>query len=139
MSGDFKYTRSATNSPRLVYILYATGYIRNSMANDSLQQQSMLSRGPEMEGDQRQGARRPLIRRIPAPEAPVPAVAWPTVGVLAGGIAAWCGSSALAVAGLWPWPLSVAINAAAAFALFTVTHEACHRTLSTSAGVNAWL
>jgi fatty acid desaturase len=81
----------------------------------------------------------PTIRRIPAPEEPVPALAWPTVGVFAAAVAIWCTSGALAIAGIWPWPLSVLFNTAAAFALFTVVHEACHRTLSTNAAVNAWL
>jgi fatty acid desaturase len=81
----------------------------------------------------------PDIKRIPNPNEPKPRLAWPTVGVLVGGIAVWAGSTALALAGLWPYPLSVAVNTLATFALFTPLHEACHRTISTSEGVNVWL
>jgi ring-1,2-phenylacetyl-CoA epoxidase subunit PaaE len=81
----------------------------------------------------------PAIKRIPNPEEPRPRLAWPTVGVLVGGVGAWVGSTALALSDAWPWPLSVLVNTLAAFALFTVTHDACHRSISSSEAVNVWL
>lgn len=79
------------------------------------------------------------IERIPSPNEPVPPLAWPTVGLFVGGLALWFGSSALYVSGVWPWPISTALNTIATFLLFTVLHEASHRTISTSEQVNTWL
>ena len=64
------------------------------------------------------------IERILSPDEPVPAVAWPTIGLFVGGLGLWLGSSALYVAGVWPWPISTVLNWFAAFLLFTVAHEA---------------
>jgi len=79
------------------------------------------------------------IRTIPDPREPVPPLAWPTVGVFAGGFAAWIVSTVLAVTETWPWPVSLLVNTIASFALFTVSHEAAHNTISTSPAVNTWL
>lgn len=79
------------------------------------------------------------IRTIPDPAEGVPRVAWPTVLLFAGGAATWLGSTALAVTGTWPWPLSTALSTIASFVLFTVAHEASHATISTSAALNTWL
>ncbi len=79
------------------------------------------------------------IERIPSPDEPVPAVAWPTIGLFVGGLGLWLGSSALYLAGTWPWPISTVLNWFAAFLLFTVAHEASHRTISTSERLNTWL
>ncbi len=78
-------------------------------------------------------------RRIPNPQEPRPHIAWPTVGVLVSAISVWVASSALALTGTWPWAISVVVNTLATFSLFTVVHEACHRSLSTSDAVNVWL
>lgn len=78
------------------------------------------------------------IRRIPDPEEPVPALARPTVALFLGCWALWGVSTALAVTGSWGWGFSVALNAVASFAMFTVSHEASHHTLSTSRGANLW-
>jgi ring-1,2-phenylacetyl-CoA epoxidase subunit PaaE len=59
--------------------------------------------------------------------------------LFAGGIALFAGSTALAVADVWPWPISVALNAIAAYALFTVAHDAAHRSVSSIEAVNTWL
>src|SRR5688572_4731179 len=46
------------------------------------------------------------VRRIPDPGEPVPVLAWPTVLLFAGALGAWVGSTAAALAGVWPWPVS---------------------------------
>lgn len=79
------------------------------------------------------------IRRIPDPEEPVPALARPTLALFVGCWVVWLGSTALALGDVWWWGFSVALNAVAAFAMFTVSHEASHHTLSTSPAVNLWL
>ena len=78
------------------------------------------------------------IRRIPDPEEPVPSLAGPTVALWTGCWALWFASTALAVVGAWWWGFSVAVNAVASFAMFTVSHEASHHTLSTSRAANLW-
>jgi fatty acid desaturase len=79
------------------------------------------------------------IERIPDPAEPLPWLAWPTFGLFVIGLATWFGSSALAIAGVWPWPLSVLLNWLAAYLLFTVAHEAAHHTASTHDGLNRWV
>jgi fatty acid desaturase len=78
------------------------------------------------------------IRRIPDPGEPVPALARPTVALFAGCWALWLTSTGLALSGAWWWGVSVVLNAIACFAIFTVSHEASHHTLSTSPTVNLW-
>ncbi len=79
------------------------------------------------------------IRRIPDPEEPVPALARPTLALFVGCWAVWLASTALALSDAWWWGFSVLVNAAACFAIFTVSHEASHHTASTEPGVNLWL
>ncbi len=78
------------------------------------------------------------IRRIPDPDEPVPVLARPTVALFVVCWATWIGSTALALSGAWPWALGVVVNAIACFAMFTVSHEASHHTLSTARGANLW-
>jgi fatty acid desaturase len=79
------------------------------------------------------------IECIPDPAEPVPLVAWPTLALFVAGLVAWFGSSALAVAELWPWPLSVLVNWAAVYLMFTVAHEASHHAASSNGRLNRWL
>jgi ring-1,2-phenylacetyl-CoA epoxidase subunit PaaE len=79
------------------------------------------------------------IKRIPDPKEPKPNLALPTFVLFIGALMAWCGSTALAATGLWPWPISTIVNAIAAFALFTVVHDAAHSTLSTIRPINVWI
>lgn len=78
-------------------------------------------------------------RRLPRPNEPVPALSLPAAGLLAGGVGLWVGSTAMALARRWPWPLSILLNAFASYMLFTVAHDASHGSLSTSKGVNTAL
>lgn len=80
------------------------------------------------------------IKRIPRPEEPVPRVAWPTLGLLVFGLAAWTATAALHLAGTLPWWAAIAVNGVIGYwAFFTVFHEASHRTASSIEGVNVWL
>jgi fatty acid desaturase len=79
------------------------------------------------------------IKRIPAPDEPVPEVARPTLLLFAAGSGLWAASTAAALTGVWPWPVSTLLNTAAAFLLFTVSHEAAHNTISRHPLVNATL
>lgn len=76
------------------------------------------------------------VRRIPDPQEPRPQVAWPTVALLATGLTIWGGSSALWLAGQWPWWLSTPLNALAAYLLFTAAHEAAHHAAAANGRVN---
>lgn len=78
------------------------------------------------------------VDRIPDPDEPVPALALPATALLIGGIAVWLGATALALTGVWPWALAAALNAIASFALFTVSHDAAHNSISTRPAVNTW-
>lgn len=79
------------------------------------------------------------VRRIPDPAEPVPVLAWPTLLLFAGSATAWAASTALGLADAWPVGLSVAVNAVAAYLLFTVSHDAAHHSASSSRGLNRWL
>ena len=79
------------------------------------------------------------IRRIPNPAEPVPPLAWPTVWLFLGGVGLWIGSSAAYVEDVWPWPVSAVLNWIAVFMLFTVMHDASHRSVSTNERVSTWL
>lgn len=80
------------------------------------------------------------IKRIPSPDEPrPPLIAKPVLALFAGGLALWIGSSALALTGTWPLALSVPLNAIASFLLFTVSHDASHHSISSSARVTSWI
>jgi ring-1,2-phenylacetyl-CoA epoxidase subunit PaaE len=85
-------------------------------------------------------ARSPVtVSHIPRPEEPVPRIAVPAAAVFVAGLALWTGSTALALAGVWPLVVSVLPSAVASYLLFTVAHDASHRSLSSSEAVNVWL
>jgi ring-1,2-phenylacetyl-CoA epoxidase subunit PaaE len=79
------------------------------------------------------------IKRIPDPQEPIPAIAGPTLVLFTGSLALWIASTALAVGDVWPWPVSVVLNAIASFLLFTVSHDAAHNAVSSSSAVTTWL
>jgi ring-1,2-phenylacetyl-CoA epoxidase subunit PaaE len=79
------------------------------------------------------------VRLIPDPAEPVPAVSVPAIVLFGFGLALWSGSAALALTGVWPWYASVLPSSVAAYLLFTVSHDASHRSLSTSEAVNVWV
>jgi fatty acid desaturase len=79
------------------------------------------------------------ITRIPDPGEAVPRVVWPTLALFFAGFGIYAVSSALAVTGVWPWPISTLLNAFASFLLFTVSHEASHHSASSHGELNTWL
>ena len=79
------------------------------------------------------------VSRIPDPAEPVPRVSIPALLLLVGGLALWWGSTIGYIEGLWPWPLATVLNAIASYLLFTVAHDASHRSLSSSERVNTWM
>src|SRR5215207_185519 len=84
-------------------------------------------------------APRLAVQRIPNPDEPVPRFAWPTLAVFGLAFSIWIVSSALAISGSWPWPVSVVFNWLAVYLLFTVSHEAAHHAASSSRHLNNWL
>jgi len=76
------------------------------------------------------------VTRIPDPAEPVPSISRPGTGLLLGGLALWWGSTIAYTQGVWPWPVSTALNAIASYVLFTVAHDASHHSLSTHPRVN---
>ena len=80
------------------------------------------------------------IKRIPRPEEPVPRIAWPTMGLLAFGVAGWSASTGLYLAGSFPWWATVIVNGILGYwTFFTVFHEASHNAASTIGAVNVAL
>jgi fatty acid desaturase len=79
------------------------------------------------------------VQRIPRPDEPVPAIAVPAALVFVAGLALFAGSTVLALTDTWPVVLSVLVSAVASYLLFTVAHDASHRSLSSHEAVNVWL
>jgi fatty acid desaturase len=79
------------------------------------------------------------ITRIPDPAEQVPVLAWPTLGIFAGGYALWLTAAALYLTDIVPWAVSVPLSALASFVLFTVAHDSAHHSLSSNTTLNTWL
>ncbi|MCR6483390.1 fatty acid desaturase [Amycolatopsis sp. OK19-0408] len=65
-------------------------------------------------------------RAVPAPRIPLPAVSLPALTLFAGGLAVWGASTWLLLAGLVPAVVTVLLNTAVTFAMYTVVHESAH-------------
>ena len=78
-------------------------------------------------------------RGLPDPGGSVPRISWPTVSLFFAALAVFAFSSWAAIEHRLPWALTVAANALAIFVMFTVLHDAAHRSLSTTRWVNATL
>ena len=76
---------------------------------------------------------------IPDPREPVPAIAWPTLILLLASLAAYGAATALALGGAIPVAVAVAVNAVAAYLLFTVSHDAAHHAASSRPALNRWM
>jgi ferredoxin-NADP reductase/fatty acid desaturase len=76
-----------------------------------------------------------VARGVPAPRISLPAVSVPAILLFAGGLALWAGSTWLLLAGLTPPVLTVVLNTAVTFAMYTVVHESAHH----SAGKLTWV
>ncbi len=79
------------------------------------------------------------VTHIPDPAEPVPAVAWPTLGLLVGGLGLWGTSTALYLTGSWGWWAAILANALASYLLFTVAHDAAHHSASNDSTLNRWM
>jgi fatty acid desaturase len=82
----------------------------------------------------------PITRTvIPDPDERVPLVAWPTVALLCGAVGLATASTLLGLAGILPVPVSVLLNAVAAYLCFTVSHDAAHQAASSNPALNRWI
>jgi fatty acid desaturase len=79
------------------------------------------------------------VRRIPDPAEPVPVVAWPTLVLLVVSAGTWIASTAIALGGGLPVAAAIAVNAVAAYLLFTVAHDASHHAASRNGTLNRWM
>jgi ring-1,2-phenylacetyl-CoA epoxidase subunit PaaE len=70
------------------------------------------------------------VTRIPNPAEPVPTVAVPTLALLVVGLIGWIASTALYVADVLPWWATIVLTAVTGYLLFTVAHDASHRSAS---------
>jgi len=73
-------------------------------------------------------AHKALVARVP--------LAWPTLVLSIGVTALWLTSTTLALLGTIPSAVALALNVIAAFGAFTPMHDASHRSVSASRGVN---
>jgi ring-1,2-phenylacetyl-CoA epoxidase subunit PaaE len=76
---------------------------------------------------------------IPDPDERVPLVAWPTVALLFASFGLAFASTLLGLHGTVPIPVSVALNAIAAYLFFTVSHDAAHHAASSNPVLNRWI
>lgn len=76
---------------------------------------------------------------LPDPGEPVPTLAKPTVALFLGGLVVWVLSSWAALGLGWSLWLTIPVNAAVSFTMFTVLHDAVHYSISRRRWVNALL
>ena len=81
----------------------------------------------------------PSRHALPDPGEPVPALALPTVGLFLAALALFVVSTWAALEGRAPVMVTIALNAAACFAMFTVAHDASHYSISRFRWVNRLL
>jgi fatty acid desaturase len=68
---------------------------------------------------------------------PTPAVAWPTFALAFGAATVFVAATTAAVGGYAPAWITIPLNSAAVYCMFTVAHDALHGSLSTSRRVNS--
>ncbi len=78
-------------------------------------------------------------RGLPDPGESVPRLSWPTVSLFCAALTVFAFSSWAAIEHRLPGTLTVAASALAIFVMFTVLHDAAHRSVSTIGWVNATL
>jgi fatty acid desaturase len=76
-------------------------------------------------------SRRPLTR------SEIPAIAWPTLVLALGALTVFVAAATAAVGGYAPLWIAIPLNSAAVYCMFTVAHDALHRSLSRSRWVNS--
>jgi len=80
-----------------------------------------------------------LSAGLPDPGEPVPSLAKPTVALFLVGLVVWVLSSWAALGLGWSLWLTIPVNAAVSFTMFTVLHDAVHYSISRRRWVNALL
>lgn len=68
-----------------------------------------------------------------------PIIAWPTLLILLGGLAAIALSWTMVLIGAWPWWLGMVLNSIAGYTLFTPAHEAIHRCAARNPKLNDFI
>ena len=77
------------------------------------------------------------VRGVPDPGEPVPKLAWPTIGIFFGALAAWGVATWAALGHHAPLWATIPVHAAVTFVMFTVAHDAAHYSISRTRWVNA--
>ena len=77
-----------------------------------------------------------MLERIPDPAEPVPRIAWPTLALLVVAVGLWVSSSLLWLGDLWPWWITIPVNAVASYLAFTVSHDAAHHAAAADTRIN---
>ncbi len=78
----------------------------------------------------------PARHALPDPGETVPKLSWPIVGIFTAALVLFVASSWAAVGHHGPRALTIALNAAAIFVMFTVLHDASHYSISSKRWVN---
>ncbi|TSD96576.1 2Fe-2S iron-sulfur cluster binding domain-containing protein [Skermania sp. ID1734] len=73
---------------------------------------------------------------LPDPGEPVPKLALPTLGIYLGAVAAFAASTSAFITGVVPFWVTILVNAAVTFVMFTVVHDAVHYSISSTRWVN---
>jgi ferredoxin-NADP reductase len=73
---------------------------------------------------------------LPDPGEPVPKLSWPIVGIFSGALTLFAASSLAAIDHRLPRSVTIVLNAAAIFVMFTVVHDASHHSISSRRWVN---
>jgi phenylacetate-CoA oxygenase/reductase PaaK subunit len=82
------------------------------------------------------GAFAPARHPLPDPGEAVPKLSWPIVGIFTAALVLFATSSWAALGDHAPRPVTIALNAAAIFVMFTVLHDASHYSISRARWVN---
>jgi ring-1,2-phenylacetyl-CoA epoxidase subunit PaaE len=83
-----------------------------------------------------EGRPAPARHALPDPGEPVPRVAWPTLLIFFGALAVFATSTIFAINHTVPRSLTIAIDTAVCFVMFTVVHDASHFSISHTRWVN---
>jgi ferredoxin-NADP reductase/fatty acid desaturase len=81
----------------------------------------------------------PARHALPDPGEQVPAVAWPTVGIFITAFSVFVVSTIMAIDHTVPRAVTIVVNTAVIFVMFTVVHDASHYSISRHRWVNAVL
>ncbi|OBF65393.1 electron transfer flavoprotein [Mycobacterium sp. 852002-51971_SCH5477799-a] len=100
---------------------------------------------PTIDATDRGTSEPPARHAIPDPGEPAPKLAWPTIGLFLAGLTAFVLSTIAYIRGWAPIWVTIPINVAVTFTMFTVVHDAVHYAISSTRWVNglvgrlAWL